>query len=239
MLASGGLPGIEGKNELWVLHGDAPRANAGGLPTQNTQPTANNINSRPHSVRIPLLLTPGEPLPFSERDIVLEDGDILHVRSRDDEVFYVGGLLNGGQFPLPQDTDLDVLEAIATVTGSPGGYPATKNFPPFSSGLGGIVKPTRVIVVRTLPNNEEIKIAVDLSRAAAHRESRLIVQPDDFILLEYKPSEFIANAALSLIRPNIAFISTSINTNNAAVATNNITNQTQNNPEPAGGALGP
>ena len=45
--------------------------------------------------------------------MVLNDGDIVYIESRETEVFYTGGLLQGGEFPLPRDYDLDVLGAMA------------------------------------------------------------------------------------------------------------------------------
>ncbi len=63
--------------------------------------------------KIPVRLAPGEQTRFTERDIILEDGDIVFIESRDTEIFYTGGLLGGGQYTLPQNYDLDVLGAIA------------------------------------------------------------------------------------------------------------------------------
>ena len=60
-------------------------------------------------VRIPIRLHPGELVTFQEPDIILEEGDIVFIESRDSEVFYTGGLLGGGQFLLPRDYDLDVF----------------------------------------------------------------------------------------------------------------------------------
>ena len=47
-------------------------------------------------VRIPLRLSPGQPLPFSPDDVILHSGDILFIQSRDAELFYTGGLLPPG-----------------------------------------------------------------------------------------------------------------------------------------------
>ena len=66
-------------------------------------------------LRIPLRVYPGEPMPFSESDIVLEDGDVVLIESRDADVFFTGGLLGGGRYRLPRDQDLDILQALAMV----------------------------------------------------------------------------------------------------------------------------
>ena len=223
LIASGGLPGIDAHNELWVMHGNRrdPDDRKGPVVTRDSMPQA--------IVRIPLLLTPGEGIPFTERDVILEEGDILHVRAREGEVFYTGGLLAGERVPLPRDRDLNVLEAIATATGTPGGYPGLLT-PLFrNNGAGGSIKPTRVIVVRILPNREQVKISVDLNRAAKHADERLVIQANDLILLDYKPVEFIGNMALSLVHINITATNSESSANNATTTTNQ---GGGNNPEP-------
>ena len=64
-------------------------------------------------MRIPLRLPPGQTPTFKPEDIILESGDIVMIESREREVFYTGGLLGGGEYPLPRDYDLDVLGALA------------------------------------------------------------------------------------------------------------------------------
>ncbi|MCA9067664.1 MAG: hypothetical protein KDA84_01990, partial [Planctomycetaceae bacterium] len=50
----------------------------------------------PEIIRIPMRVYPGEHLPFAEPDIILQDGDIVFVESRETEFFFTGGLLGGG-----------------------------------------------------------------------------------------------------------------------------------------------
>ena len=68
-------------------------------------------------IRIPLRLRPGEPFNFTEEDIILQNGDVVFIAARDADVFYTGGLMGGGVFPLPHSAILDVLQAIAVVRG--------------------------------------------------------------------------------------------------------------------------
>ncbi len=65
----------------------------GGFPVQIDE----SLNQR-HIVRIPIRLSPGEPVNIREQDIILCDGDIVFIESRETEVFYTGGLLGGGQY---------------------------------------------------------------------------------------------------------------------------------------------
>ena len=69
----------------------------------------------PEVLRIPVRLEPGRPVPFTEEDITLYDGDVVFVEQREADHFYTGGLLGGGQYQLPQNYDIDVLEALAIV----------------------------------------------------------------------------------------------------------------------------
>jgi protein involved in polysaccharide export with SLBB domain len=215
LMASGGLPGIDARNAVWVL-----RSRTGSV--DDIQPTMQQVQNgeNPQTVidsakvsrsylRIPLRMAPSEPVNFTEADIILHQGDIVYLESRDDEVFFTGGLLPGGQFPLPRDRDIDVLEVMSLVTGSAGGPAggvagATVNF--HAAGLGGIVYPTRAIIVRQLPNGEQLKVRVDLNRAVVDSRDRIIIQPGDLVMLQYKPGEFLSNAVLSLVRTNISFI---------------------------------
>ncbi|MBM4076499.1 MAG: hypothetical protein FJ267_12780, partial [Planctomycetes bacterium] len=51
-------------------------------------------------IRIPIRLGPGETANIREEDIILHDGDIVFIESRETEVFDTAGLIGGGQFTL-------------------------------------------------------------------------------------------------------------------------------------------
>ncbi len=214
ILATGGLPGIDAHNAVWVLRSRVndphdvqsllQTLKSGGDPCKVLQ-----AGKASHSCTyIPLRTAPGEMLPFCERDVILQDGDIVYLQSRDEEVFYTGGLLPGTQLPLPRDRDLDIIAAMAMATAAAGG-PAGQNGASLnfrSYGPGGAINPTRAIVVRKLPNGDELKIRVDLNRAVVDSRERIIIQPNDFVMLQFTPSEFAGNFVLSLLRTNITFI---------------------------------
>ncbi len=71
----------------------------------------------PTAIRIPMRLPAGVLPSVAPEDVILEDGDIVMVESRDNEFFYTGGLLPPGQWALPRDYDLDVLGAMALAGG--------------------------------------------------------------------------------------------------------------------------
>jgi hypothetical protein len=146
---------------------------------------------------IPVRLGPGEVPHFTEQDIILHDGDIVFIESRETEVFYTGGLLGGNQFALPRDYDIDVVRAIAIASGANtqvqgGGW---------GNRMGGVsalnrdisVGASDVIVMRQLPNGSQVPIKVDLYKALRDpRKYSVRVLPGDYVILQYKPGEAIA-----------------------------------------------
>ncbi len=156
-----------------------------------------NLEGR-HIVRIPIRLGPNENADIRPQDIILEDGDILFIESRDTEVFYTGGLLGGGQYSLPRDYDLDVLGAIAIASGrnggggGGGGSRATTSIGGQSALNGDVsISASKVIVLRPLPDGTQIPIHVDLYQALKDPSERTVIQPGDYILLQYTPLEAV------------------------------------------------
>ncbi len=142
-------------------------------------------------VRIPLRMHPGEPVPFRPEDVVLHDGDVVFIETRETEFFFTGGLLGGGQFPLPRDFDLNVLEAIAVVErdGSSRAQLDRSLSGPAVTGLDVTTSASEVIVLRTLPDGREVPIKVDLYEALTNPSERILVAPGDYLFLKYTRSE--------------------------------------------------
>lgn len=211
LTASGSLPGIDGFNEVWVLRGgglastatiDAIRSRMANEPV-SLQMVQTMAGESP-MLRIPLRVGPCETLPFGPKDVVLQEGDILFIASRETEYFLTGGLLHGGMFPLPRDYDVDIFGAIAIANGNALG-PTGINAPAtnFNIKPGPVIPPTRAIVVRTI-GNQQIKIDIDLKRALDDPKERLVIQPRDLVLLKYRPSEFMGNLALNIVTFNFS-----------------------------------
>ncbi len=257
---SGGLPGVDAKNEITILRGafsktDGPESLPAGLvdaddganvdvaalfeevdespvepeillaamqvesSMEADDPAPSRLKVLPPDFRaesaqpenketkIPLRAAPDEPFPeLTEDDIILHAGDIVFIESREAEVFYTGGLLKGGQFPIPRDYDLDVLGAIAMAGGSvaaavggSGGQGALGGG--YRAAVGSIFPPTRALVVRTV-NGRQTVIQVDLKRAVLDPRERILIVPNDFILLEYKPHELVLNVLLNNVQLN-------------------------------------
>ena len=188
---TGGLPGLDARSEVVVLRGASDQwggimegVDGSGRPVLSS--------ARPGATRIPLRLAPWEALPFGPSDVLLRDGDVVVVESRESEHFFTGGLLPGGQYPLPRDYALDVLGAMAIAGGSPGGSAPT------ISGPNGVFPPTRILVLRTLPGGKQVKIHVDVNRALQDPAERLVIQPRDLIMLQYTPGQILGNYALGI-----------------------------------------
>ncbi|TWU55447.1 polysaccharide biosynthesis/export family protein [Rubripirellula reticaptiva] len=206
LVETGGLPGLNAKNEVKVLRANRAdqRKRAQFMQQWHAQQQAIRLDpcacppKLPEDdsiLRIPLRLKPGIVPNIDEKDVVLEDGDIVYIESRETEVYYTGGLLNGGQFPLPRDYDLDVLGAIA-VAGSSIGGTAQQFGQSIGRGAQG-VPPTMLYILRKDGCGGQVAIEVDLSTAINDPRSRPLVQAGDTLILQYKCEEEAINFGLS------------------------------------------
>jgi hypothetical protein len=142
----------------------------------------------PNVVKIPVRLAEGQVPRISEEDITLYDGDIVFIESRETEVFYTGGLLGGGQYTLPRDYDLRVLEAlsIAESRNAGGGGQALRSVGGVSALNRDVAfSASRVAILRTLPNGQRVTIEVDINKAMKYQEENILVQPGDMLILQY------------------------------------------------------
>lgn len=198
---TGGLPGLDAKNEVVLLRGRAanlPRRDeliesiGGGADPYDALGVERNDSN---IIRIPLRQEPGAPpLAIRPEEIILNEGDIVLIETRGRDSFFTGGLLSGAEFPLPRDEDLDVIEAIALAGGNTRGLDL--GFGGIGGGTGGLVPPTWAIVVREIEGRGQITIKVDLKRALWDPRERILIQAGDIILLTYKPHELVYNILL-------------------------------------------
>ncbi len=154
--------------------------------------------------RIPLWVEPCERICIRQEDILLQEGDIVYIRGREQDFFYTAGLLPGGIVPMPRDHDIDIVEAISLANGSIGGVGGASGIAVIRTGTGpgNILPPTRAIITRKLPNKQQVSIRVDLTQSLRDPKHRPIVQPGDLITLQYKPGEVVGNSMLNLVNLN-------------------------------------
>ncbi len=203
---SGGLPGVDTKNEVKIMRGafkSAAERDEYLRTMVDPMTRAEVMNTGRKIQRIPLRIGPADPpLELTQEDVILGNGDIVFIESRDDEVFYTGGLLIGGQYPLPRDHDLDVLGAIAMSGGSISAAAGGSAVGNRNSGGGGLFPPTRVIVLRNV-NGQQVAIKLSTKTAMLNPQERVLVQPDDFIILEYTASEVVMNFLMNTVTFNL------------------------------------
>ncbi|MBI3861550.1 MAG: polysaccharide biosynthesis/export family protein [Planctomycetia bacterium] len=219
--ATGGLPGLDAQNEILIFRGTGMDAalrdrlladlNAGRDPCTDIQELPDDENI----VRIPIRFYPDEVPEFKEEDIILQTGDIVYIQSRDRELYYLGGALRGGAQQLPRDYDLDILQAIALAGGqvSSAGVGLANGGGGGGRGGGGGggtgqafgIPPSRAIILRKIPGKRQIAIKVDLCRALENPAERILIQPEDTIIVQYTLIEELGNMALGLIQFNFLF----------------------------------
>lgn len=206
LVETGGLPGLNAKNEVKVLRADRANQRVRAQFMQQwfaqqqqalCQPcsTPPPLPDDPTVLRIPLRVKPGVVPDIDPENVRLSDGDIVYIESRATEVFYTGGLLNGGEFPLPRDYDLDVLGAIALAGRGIGG-----NASQFGTSVGrGVdgVPPGLLYILRKTPGRGQIAIEVDLTDAINDPNKRPLVQAGDTLILQYKCEEQLINYGIS------------------------------------------
>ncbi len=142
-------------------------------------------------LRIPLALYPGECPNFTPEDVILYDGDTIFIESRNREFFFTAGLLGGGQFPLPRDYDLDLIDAISL---------AESRRVLSNKSIGGAsalnqdvtVGASRVVVMRTMPDGMIVPIRINLNEVKKDPCKSIIIRPGDRIFLQYTKPEACA-----------------------------------------------
>lgn len=211
---TGGLPGNDVKNELKILRGrlldhrkrdafiqEFYKVNCDTGPCSCAPPLPDD----PAIIRIPLRLPPGAVPQFNPQDVILEEGDIVLIESREREVFYTGGMLGSGEHPLPRDYDLDALTALSLVGpgvggggqgggrggGGRGGF-GNQSGGGAAQSLGG-VSPGQLFIIRKTPCGGQVIIAVDVNRALRDPGARPLIQAGDILILRFKPSEEVLN----------------------------------------------
>lgn len=205
LMSSGGLPGINAKNEVKILKASRVNQKERDLFVQQFYQTYfSNPNpcscppplpDDPNIVKIPMRLPPGVVPTFRPEDILLEEGDVIYIESRDAEVFYTGGMLAGGEWLIPRDYDLDVLGAMA-MAGTGIGQRGQQQGAGFGINSIGGVPPGILYILRKTPCNGQITIEVDLAKAAVDPRERPLVMPGDTLILRYKPCEEVLNFSI-------------------------------------------
>ena len=198
---TGGLPGVNAKADVKVYRGNRAIAGAANGQPQTTHafPRSTGSSSRlgsrsgsPTVTQVPTRTTAGYRPHVDPNDARLNDGDIIVIESRETDFYYTGGLLGGGQFLLPRDYSLDVVQAVALA----GGTNATAGRT--GSGLSRLPA-SDLLVLRQRPGNRQIPIRVDLNAALNDPRQRIRVMPGDTLILRYSPRDNATNLGIGVL----------------------------------------
>lgn len=180
------------------------------VPFQASQsqpmPQTDPASRHPNAIRIPLSVASSQAVNISEQDVVLEDGDIVLVESRNDEYFITGGLLGGGQYSLPRDRDIDIIDAVLLADT----YSRRSQINQPTRAIGGVsvlnrdvtIGASRVIVERKLSGGQTHQFRISLYKAMRDPSQRILIEPGDRLFLEYTlPESIFAFAERHLLDP--------------------------------------
>ena len=192
---TGGLPGTDALNEVVIQRGYSLEAGQRVVD----EATLGEVT------RIPLRMRPGEELPFRPEDIILHTGDIVLVQARDTELFYAGGLLLNGEYLLPRDYDMGVVQAVAQIGGPlvNGGFGGNNLSGSLTNAGIGSPSPSLLTVLRRTPHNDQVNIRVDLNRAIRDPRENILVQAGDTLILQATPGEAFARYMSSVVNLSV------------------------------------
>jgi protein involved in polysaccharide export with SLBB domain len=210
---TGGLPSEASTQEVIIQRGYWNGGNGADMLAgdQFCHPTQADLEAdedgKRRIVRIPIETRGGEPLPFTREDVILENGDILIVRSREPELYYTGGLLPASEIALPYNYDLTVVEAVLRSNGPllNGGINAS-NLNGQITGAGvGNPSPSLLSVLRKAPNGQQVTIRVNLNEAVRDPRENILVQAGDVLILQETPQEALARYISQTVQFNFFF----------------------------------
>ena len=172
---------------------------------RSTEADRQNDLAQQGITRIPMRVRTGESVNFQPEDIILNNGDIVTVRSRDPAFFYTGGILPSGEYPLPNDYDLTVVEAVLKARGPlfNGGINSSNlNGAIIQAGVGN-PSPSQLSVLRKTPNQGQVTIKVDLNEAVRDPRENILVQAGDVLILQESSDEAFARYFSQVFQLNL------------------------------------
>jgi hypothetical protein len=134
------------------------------------------------------------PLDVADEDIILHTGDIVTIRNREPELYYTGGLIPSGEYQLPYDRDMSVVEALLKSRAplvSGGVSTSNLNGTIVTDGIGN-PSPSLLSVIRKTPNGSQIVIRVDLNEALRDPRLNILVQAEDVLILQENTDEALS-----------------------------------------------
>jgi polysaccharide export outer membrane protein len=185
LVAAGGLAEdagteVEIRSPAHRTAGPAPGDRLAGTPEARQAQFQTPQYQAARSTRIDLI----EATRSGQGGISLGDGDVVMVMKRDPKPVHVIGLVNKpGQYEMPSNQDLRVLDALAMAGGT-------------SSTVA-----ERIYVIRRVPGKAEASvIKVRISKAKHDGTENLRLAAGDVVSIEQSPATFALDAAKSFVR---------------------------------------
>lgn len=199
---TGGLPGSESTNEIIIQRGYwKDGENAAGV---DDEAAPDSGADGPQVTRIPMRTRPGEQVSFGPEDVILHEGDIVTVRGRNAQFYYTGGLLPAGEYVLPVDYDLKVIEAVLKSRGPflNGGINASNLSGAVVGGGVGNPSPNLLSVVRKTAGGGQVNIRVDLDEAIRDPRQNILVEAGDILIMQESQDQAITRYFTQVFRLN-------------------------------------
>ncbi len=172
---AGGLT-EEAGTEVEIIRQPPP---ATAMAPGGVTPVSYQAPAAPQAVRVDMTQIAAAP-----SDYRLGDRDMVMVLPRDKEMLYVTGLVTKpGQFELPRDQEVRLLDAIAMG--------------------GGMSSPVadRVLIIRRVPGRPEpVPIQASLRVAKADGRENLVLGAGDVVSVEQTPATAMVDALMRLMR---------------------------------------
>ena len=187
MVQSGGLPGVNAKDQIQIFRNARkpvldPRYRNGLFPRSGE---AVQTNSSSIAIRSGAGDRGNQQSArFPRSSARLNNGDIVQIASKPTEVYYTGGLLGGGEFLIPRDRALSVMDAISLA----GGVPQPQN------GFGAVpLQQPRVLRLLRIQNGRQSTFQFDLSGGYSQQAANTQIRSGDYLILDFSPSQRVQN----------------------------------------------
>ena len=193
LMQTGGLPGVSSKNEVQIIRSNSRDKQARlEFMRQYSEIAARYANDPcncpppmpddPTITRIPLRLLPGEVPTFTEEDIILQDGDVVLIETRETEFsspavccLAASGHCHETMTWMPWRDGHGGLWS-GTFEHGQRGFAGTRLFAGRASGRLYVLRPS-------VCGKDQIAIEVDLAKAVNDPRQRPIIRPGDTLIL--------------------------------------------------------
>ena len=185
MVESGGFPGVNAQDQLQVFR----QFKNGRTRTSPFPRTGQSQQSIGFSQSFPVRTAGTRRSPFPRSQTRLGDGDIVSISAKPTEVFYTGGLLGGGEFPISRDRPLSITDAIAQA----GGIPQSRR----GVGVVPLQEPQSLTLLRQV-NGQQVSRRFDLNNGFSQAASQTRVRSGDYLILDFSRSQRVQNVGIGV-----------------------------------------